>query len=65
MVNNGLICNDGLYEMDFPLLEEQAADPDAKIMILCSPHNPVDVYKRQGDRGGKSISGKTSDITGV
>ena len=20
MVNNGLICNDGLYEMDFPLL---------------------------------------------
>ena len=41
MVNNGLICNDGLYEMDFPLLEEQAADPDAKIMILCSPHNPV------------------------
>ena len=25
-------------ETDF---EEQAADPDAKIMILCSPHNPV------------------------
>ena len=41
MVNNGLICNDGLYEMDFPPFEEQAADPDAKIMILCSPHNPV------------------------
>lgn len=41
MVNNGLICNDGHYEMDFDLLEEQTADPKAKIMILCSPHNPV------------------------
>lgn len=41
MVNNGLICKEGRYEMDFALLEEQAADPDAKVMILCSPHNPV------------------------
>lgn len=41
MVNNGLICKDGHYEMDFALLEEQTADPDTKIMILCSPHNPV------------------------
>lgn len=41
MVNNGLICKDGRYEMDFDLLETQAADPDTKIMILCSPHNPV------------------------
>lgn len=41
MVNNGLICNDGRYEMDFALLEAQAADPDTKVMILCSPHNPV------------------------
>lgn len=41
MVNNGLVCRDGRYEMDFALLEEQTADPAAKIMILCSPHNPV------------------------
>lgn len=41
MVNNGLICKDGRYEMDFALLEEQTADSKAKIMILCSPHNPV------------------------
>lgn len=41
MVNNGLICTDGYYEMDFDLLEKQAADPDTKILILCSPHNPV------------------------
>lgn len=41
MVNNGLVYKDGRYEMDFDLLEAQAADPDTKIMILCSPHNPV------------------------
>lgn len=41
MVNNGLVYRDSRYEMDFALLEEQAADPDTKIMILCSPHNPV------------------------
>lgn len=41
MVNNGLICKDGRYEMDFGLLEAQTADPDAKILVLCSPHNPV------------------------
>lgn len=41
VVNNGLICKNGTYEMDFNLLEEQTADPKTKIMILCSPHNPV------------------------
>lgn len=41
MVNNGLVYRDSRYEMDFALLEEQAADPHTKIMILCSPHNPV------------------------
>lgn len=41
LVNNGLICEEGRYRMDYELLEQQAADPDAKIMILCSPHNPV------------------------
>lgn len=41
MVNNGLVYRDGRYEMDFDLLEQQAADPDVKLMILCSPHNPV------------------------
>ncbi len=29
----------GQYEMDFALLEEQAAR--AKLLILCNPHNPV------------------------
>jgi cystathionine beta-lyase len=29
------------YEMDFDDLAEKAADPAAKLAILCSPHNPV------------------------
>ena len=27
--------------MDFADLEEKAADPNNKVMILCSPHNPI------------------------
>lgn len=32
---------DDLYHMDFDDLREKAAAPDVKLMILCSPHNPV------------------------
>jgi len=28
------------YDIDFPLLEKQAQDPNARMLILCSPHNP-------------------------
>lgn len=41
VVNNSLINNDGRYEMNFEELERQAADSSVKMMILCSPHNPV------------------------
>lgn len=39
--NNALQLRDGRYEMDFEDLEKRAADPRAKIMFLCNPHNPV------------------------
>lgn len=39
IVENPLILRDGRYEMDLELLERQAAD-GAKMIILCSPHNP-------------------------
>ena len=32
---------DGHYTMDFDDLEVKAADPSAKILLLCNPHNPV------------------------
>ncbi|MGN0704897.1 MAG: MalY/PatB family protein [Lentihominibacter sp.] len=41
VVNNRLINNGGRYEMNFEELERQAADSSVKMMILCSPHNPV------------------------
>ncbi|MBR0093927.1 MAG: pyridoxal phosphate-dependent aminotransferase [Synergistaceae bacterium] len=40
LVDNPLI-NTGLrYEIDFDDLERKAADPNTKMLILCSPHNP-------------------------
>ncbi|MDR2882649.1 MAG: pyridoxal phosphate-dependent aminotransferase [Alistipes sp.] len=36
-----LVYRDGTYSMDFDDLEARAADPAAKVMLLCSPHNPV------------------------
>lgn len=39
LVYNPLKSGVGQYEMDFELLEKQAAT--AKLMILCNPHNPV------------------------
>lgn len=41
VVNNRLINNGGRYEMNFDELEKQAADGSVRMMILCSPHNPV------------------------
>ncbi|MDD4413793.1 MAG: pyridoxal phosphate-dependent aminotransferase [Oscillospiraceae bacterium] len=41
MVSNDLIYQDGKYTIDFNDLETKAADPTVKIMLLCSPHNPV------------------------
>jgi cysteine-S-conjugate beta-lyase len=41
IVNNPLRLAAGRYEMDFDDLARKARDPDATLMILCSPHNPV------------------------
>lgn len=36
-----LINEDGRYGIDFDLLEKVAAEQDNKMLIFCSPHNPV------------------------
>ena len=41
LVKNPLKLVDGKYRMDFDDLQEKAADPRNKILILCNPHNPV------------------------
>lgn len=38
---NKLIYKNGHYSMDFEDLERRAANPKAKLMIICNPHNPV------------------------
>lgn len=39
VVDNPLILEDGRYSIDFELLEQQARQ-GAKMLLLCSPHNP-------------------------
>ena len=41
LVENPLICENGEYRMDFEGLEALASDPGVKLMLLCSPHNPI------------------------
>jgi len=40
VIKNPLTCNDGRYEMDFDNLEK-IITKKTKMIILCSPHNPV------------------------
>jgi len=39
VVDNPLVLENGRYEIDFELLERQASE-GAKMLLLCSPHNP-------------------------
>ena len=36
-----LIYEGGCYRMDFDDLERKAAEPSARVMLLCNPHNPA------------------------
>ncbi len=55
IIPNPLIETDGHYTIDFADLAAKAADPSAKILLLCNPHNPVgrvwtaDELRRLGD----------------
>ena len=66
IVNNGcrplespLVYKDGQYSMDFEDLEKKMSDPQASLMILCNPHNPVgklwdaDILSRVGELAKK------------
>jgi cystathionine beta-lyase len=41
VVENPLLFRNGRYEIDFEDLEQKLADPNNKLLLLCSPHNPV------------------------
>ena len=38
---NNLVYRNGRYSIDFDDFEAKAADPKAKLLLLCNPHNPV------------------------
>nr|WP_314464764.1 MalY/PatB family protein [uncultured Clostridium sp.] len=40
LVENKLVNNNGHYEIDFEDFEAKVKDPNTKLLILCSPHNP-------------------------
>jgi cystathionine beta-lyase len=41
VVSNDLVYANGNYSIDFAGLEAIAAEPNAKLLLLCNPHNPV------------------------
>lgn len=41
ILNSPLLLENNTYRMDFDDLEKKARDPHAKLLVLCSPHNPV------------------------
>ena len=41
IVENPLVVKNGHYEIDFDDLEQKVADPHNKLLLFCSPHNPV------------------------
>ncbi|MBQ2617487.1 MAG: pyridoxal phosphate-dependent aminotransferase [Synergistaceae bacterium] len=41
LVDNQLVNKGDHYEIDFDDFERKASDPNTKMLILCSPHNPA------------------------
>ena len=41
VLESPLLYKDGVYSMDMAGLEKAMADPQATLMLLCNPHNPV------------------------
>ena len=40
LVENRLVNSNGYYEIDFEDFEQKVKNPNTKMLILCSPHNP-------------------------
>ena len=49
IVDCGLIETDGYYEIDFEKFEEFAKNENNKMLILCSPHNPLGIVWSRED----------------
>ncbi|MDR2375737.1 MAG: pyridoxal phosphate-dependent aminotransferase [Treponema sp.] len=49
LVTNRLLIRNGRYEIDFDDLEAKASDPNNKLLLFCSPHNPVGRVWEEGE----------------
>ncbi len=49
VATNPLVLENGRYKMDFENLAEKAADPEVRMAILCSPHNPIGRVWTEGE----------------
>lgn len=48
LINSALVYENGKYQIDFEDFEEKIVSNEVKLIILCSPHNPVGrVWKRE------------------
>ena len=48
LVSSDLVCENGIYTVDFADFEKQIVENNVKLFILSSPHNPVGrVWKRE------------------
>ena len=48
LVTNELVCDHGVYTIDFADFERKIVDEQVKVFLLCSPHNPAGrVWKRE------------------
>lgn len=41
LVVNQLVCEEGVYRMDYEDFEKKIVEEEVKVFLLCSPHNPV------------------------
>lgn len=41
LILSHLLCDNGIYTVDFADLEQKLSKPEVKLFLLCSPHNPV------------------------
>ena len=41
LVKSPLLVTDKGYEIDFEDFEDKASDPNVKLLLFCSPHNPI------------------------
>lgn len=48
VLQNHLLYTDGIYSINFDDLENKAANPQTKLLLLSNPHNPIGrVYERE------------------